>query len=208
MTQPDFTIVTTIYRREDVFWRMLDSVMMQTHANWELRLLADGPHPGLRERLDTVLRCNPRLHDRMYYEEKLRFPGTVGNLLRREGLRQARGKYVCWVGHDCILYPDYLATHWELLAGEDAVSVVRINHWQVDESRFRCFGRFPKVPAAAAQSGEIDLTCYAAPTHTARLADAFALTDKYAYNADFLNFDRLRGLLPVRESEKICAAHF
>ena len=207
MTDPDFSIITTVYRKESMLPRLIDAVMMQTHKSWELIILADGPHEVSRERVHTLCR-DPELARRISYEECLRHPDTFGNVLRAYGLTKARGKYVCWVGHDCLPYHDYLSTHWEQLNGEDALSVVHINYWKVPEIDFLFGGRFPKVHPSVAVSSQIDLTCFAAPLSTARAVGAFDQSMRYAYDADYITFDRLRGQIPLLVSQRTCAAHF
>ena len=205
--QPDFTILTTLWEKEDMLFHLLDSVLEQTHQSWELRIIADGPHPISRERIAEMQEFDD-IRGRVHYSERTRFDGCVGNLLRSWGLREAIGKNVCWIGHDCLLYRDYLATHWEHLQEQPCLSVVHINHWHVCEKECRRRGRFPKKDPKIVQSSEIDLTCYACPTEAALRINAFDESIKYEYNADYITFDRLRGILPVVSSEKVCAAHF
>lgn len=207
MTNPDFSIITTLYKTENLLPRLVDCVLMQTHPSWELIILADGPHPITRERVDQI-RERSGFGDRISYEERLRHTDTYGNALRGYGLEVARGRYVCWAGHDCLLYHNYLATHWELLQQEDALSVVHINYWKVPENDFLYGGRFPKVHPSVAVSSQIDLTCYAAPLTAAKAVNAFDEGMRYAYNADYITFERLRAHLPLVVSERTCAAHF
>ena len=206
--QPDFTIITTLYEREDMLFPLLDSVLEQTHASWELRIIADGPHPISRKRIADLQQEFPDIRSRVHYSERTRFEGCVGNLLRGWGVRDACGRNVCWIGHDCILYRDYLATHWEHLKEAPCLSVVRINHWHVCEKECRRRGVFPNKDPKVVQSSEIDLTCYACPVEAALAVNAFDESIKYQYNADYITYDRLRQVLPVVASDKVCAAHF
>ena len=205
--RPDFTILTTLWDTEDHLIKLIDSVLEQTHQSWELRILADGPHPATRERM-AKLQTFDDLRGRLHYSERTRFEGCVGNLLRGWGIREAAGKNICWIGHDCILYRDYLETHWQHLQDQECLSVVHINHWHANDKKFARYGRFPVKDPNEVQSGEIDLTCFACPTRFALQVNAFDESVKYRYDADFDTFDRLRRVLPVVCSPKVCAAHF
>jgi glycosyltransferase involved in cell wall biosynthesis len=134
-----FSIVMTVYERETLFPHALYSVLQQTHDDWELIIMADGPHPSVSRDVDLLVsdkyhgRWGRRsLAGRIEYHEKNNVPrGTVGNPLRRAGLELASGDYICFMGHDCVYDKDYLSAHIENIkrAGAACVSLVYVLYW-------------------------------------------------------------------------------
>ena len=137
-----FTIVMTVYKREELFLHALYTVLQQDYTDWELIILADGPHPSAEAATKLIKNDQyhafwerPNLTERIHYHSCKRAPkGTVGNSLRRRGLKLATGDYVCFVGHDCLLDKDYLSTHKANIekADRNCVSVVSALYWTED----------------------------------------------------------------------------
>ncbi|HYJ80601.1 MAG TPA: glycosyltransferase family A protein, partial [Longimicrobiaceae bacterium] len=72
----------------------MDSVLAQTHADWELLVLDDGSDDGTAEYLAALVREDPRVRT-------VALPHT-GNLarLRNEGIARARGRWVAFLDSD------------------------------------------------------------------------------------------------------------
>ena len=132
-----FTIVMTAYKREELFLHALYTVIQQDYPDWELIVIADGPHPNIERAVDLVKEDQyqafwdrPSIPSRISYHELAKSPaGTVGNPGRRAGLELATGDYICFVGHDCLIDKNYLSTHKSLIdkKGAPCVSVVSVS---------------------------------------------------------------------------------
>lgn len=134
-----FSIVMTVYEREDLFPHALYSVLQQKFDDWELIVLADGSHPSAARDVALILEDKYQglwgrrpVRGRISYNEQMDVPrGTVGNPLRRTGLELATGDYVCFLGHDCIYDNDYLLAHLANIEASEkpCVSVVSVLYW-------------------------------------------------------------------------------
>jgi len=209
-----FTVVMTVFEREYYVPHAIESVAWQTHENWELLIYADGPHPATRYTVSDLRQKRPELRSRVRYVEQLANPGGYGNLLRQQGLSEARGEYICFLPHDCLYHPRYLSTHVAALESSLCVSVVKSRHWgwpDLARAELPLFcGSMPVdgVPVCDVRSGQIDLCCLGFSTSTARGCDIFSSADADRVAADYLAFDKLRQDYPVVESSEFLAAHF
>ena len=235
-----FTIVMTVYKREELFLHALYTVLQQDYTDWELIILADGPHPDTEAAVELITNDRyhafwdrPNLPGRIQYHSCKRAPeGTVGNPLRRRGLKLATGDYVCFTGHDCLLDKDYLSTHKANIekADCDCVSVVSALYW-TDNTPYLNWIREAGGPAAAqggiptfigkipwsftgqidlqkSVMGELDLTCFCFPVSESKQVGVFSKDMDYAYDADFQSFAKLRDVVPVVFNPKVAAGHF
>ena len=207
-----FTVVMSVWQRELYVPHAIQTVLWQTYANWELLIYADGPHPATQAMVAGLLAKRPDLRDRIRYIEGQPVPGTYGNRLRRQGLEEARGEYVCFLPHDCLLQPQYLETHAAVLAGQPCVSLVREDFWLCprrglgDMPEFE--GSMPTKPPGQILPTNIDILCMAFRTQLARECDVFGEDLATCYAGDYWSFDRVRVKYPVIFTDKLLAAHF
>jgi glycosyltransferase involved in cell wall biosynthesis len=217
--------VITVFRRISLLPRALFSVLTQTGdpgPTWELLILADGPHPRGEAMIREFLEREPIYQDQISYATLPHSPGCWGNVARRVGLLKARGRYTCFLGHDCLLRQNYLAAHAEnigdVAGGPSVLSVVDVHYWRTrdmrdhrrDLGREVYHGTLPKrgVRPQDWVVGDIDLTCIAFPTGEAVRSDLFGAGTATQYTADSLGFLALREHLPVRYRPGVVAAHF
>lgn len=210
--RPLFTVVMTVYQREYLVSRALESVVWQTYADWELRVLADGPHPVAKAAVHS-LHTRPGLTGRLTYYEAQHKPGAFGNSLRRLGRDSAVGDYLCFLSHDCLLHPDYLAAHAMNFHCGAGVSVVGTQHWSVPpgSAATACpiyCGTLPKSPPETAGESQIDLTNMAFRTDAARACNIFQPSHDGVYHADYLAFAAVREAMPLRYDSRILGLHF
>ena len=212
-----FTVVVTVYEREYLIPRILHSLCAQKHEGWNAIFLSDGPHT---EALGSVRTFARRVSLPISWMTADRRRGLWGNHLRRRGLEEATGDYVCFIGHDCLIDSDYLSTHAEAIATcpGNPLSIVQCRYWTTrDDKTHRSSGveRFKGViPAEAVkppenfQQGDVDLTCVAFPREAALKHGAFSSDLMQRYNADWLSFDKCREFLPVVFTPDVVCAHF
>lgn len=198
-----FSIVMTAYDTWSLLPRALSTIVQQEWRDWELLLVSDGPAPTGAYSPHRLLRqIERRLPGRrLELWELPAAPGCFGNRGRNFALAHARGEYVCWVNHDNLLAPRYLAAHAEN-AGRVAgcVSVVDIDYWKDDVYH----GRYPR----ALRQSRIDLLNFAVPLELARSVNAFGGAMETVYAADWLVFDACRRRTPVEWTRQLAGAHF
>jgi len=198
----EFTVVITVWRRERFLPHAIQSVLVQTHRDWEILVFSDGRSRRTREVVDQLREEVP-----IRYRALPRKPRLRGNHLRRAGLEDARGSHVCIVGHDCVLYPTFLETHARGIGGDpDAVSVVPVDYWKDFELR----GPYPRGrDLMRVGEGDIDLLCVAFPRKLSLRAGCFGPPMRRFRHADYLSFDALRKLRPpIFADGPTQAAHF
>jgi glycosyltransferase involved in cell wall biosynthesis len=215
-----FTVVMTVWQRLNMLPRAFFSVLAQTYPDWELVIVADGKHREAEDMIYEFLVRESEYQSRVTYLTTVRAKGAWGNKARRQGLLRARGRYTCFMGHDCILGSTYLAAHAETIAAVDGpvLSIVDVQYWRTrdlaDPTRElkleAYYGVMPRRirPQEEWAIGDIDLTCVAYPTREAIDHDLFGAAVAWNYTADTEGFVALRAHLPVRYRPGIVAGHF
>lgn len=101
--QPLVSIITPCYNSADFITKTLDSVIEQTHKNWELLIIDDKSKDKTCEVVESFMlkHANIRL-------VKLAENGGVANA-RNVGLDEAKGKYVAFLDSDDIWLNEKLA---------------------------------------------------------------------------------------------------
>lgn len=99
---PLISIVVPCYKSKKLFLlQMIDSVMKQTYANWELLLLDASPEYEVVKKASGVFRDK-----RVRYFNLGKNKGIVGNT--NEGIKAAKGDFIAFLDHDDLLEPDAL----------------------------------------------------------------------------------------------------
>ena len=95
---PEFSIIVPIYKVEAYLHQCIDSILAQTYSNFELILVDDGSPDNCGKICDEYAQKDSRIkviHQR----------NSGVTIARKTGVRNATGKYVCWVDGD-----DYIAS--------------------------------------------------------------------------------------------------
>jgi glycosyltransferase involved in cell wall biosynthesis len=197
-----FSVAITVYKTEHFLPHAVQTVLAQTLSDWEVRVYSDGRAPAC----ETVVR---QLEGRIpiFYRRIARKRGAYGNRLRRIALEESRGTHVCYLGHDCLLYPTYLEAHARNIAGrKDALSVVPVAYWK----NYLLRRGMPAAPdLMTLGEGEIDLLCIAYPRELSLTLGCFGPDMERIRCADFLSYDRLRRYsAPIYTHMPEQAAHF
>jgi glycosyltransferase involved in cell wall biosynthesis len=110
---PMFSVVMPTYNRSHVIWKAISSVLVQTHASWELIVVDD-------ESTDATLRVLEEFADARIRTASVPHGGP--SRARNEGLALARGEYVAYLDSDNTWAPDFLERFATVIAGsEDAM---------------------------------------------------------------------------------------
>lgn len=102
--EPLFSIIVPLYKTPlGFFWEMVESVRSQTYAKWELVLVNASPEDSaLCENAQRAVAEDERIRLVTLDENK----GITLNT--NEGIRAAKGDFLCFFDHDDILEPDAL----------------------------------------------------------------------------------------------------
>jgi glycosyltransferase involved in cell wall biosynthesis len=215
-----FSIVMTVYQRVDYLLHALFTVIAQTYPHWELFILADGPHPDAEYLVQDYRRAEPRWADRITYDTIApRKPQTFGNLVRRAGLERATGHYTVFLGHDCLLLPNYLTAHVENIEAvlpKPIVSSVEVACWcrrpsVVDPAAHPLpvyVGVLPRMDLDRAMPGDLDLTGLAFPTKIAQDVGVFGPAMQFEYCGDFRSYQVMMPHVGYRQRAGVVAGHF
>ena len=116
------SIVVPIYNAEKYLNECLDSILIQTFADWECILVDDGSTDNSRSICDNYVKNDSRF--RLYHKEN----GGVSSA-RNDGLDHSHGKYVCFVDSDDILIPEALEILISSAMSENS-DIVCANAWR------------------------------------------------------------------------------
>jgi len=101
MSQPLISIITATYNRSNILGFTISSVLASLYENWELLVVGDACTD------DTESVVNSFGDPRMRF---INLPQNVGEQSgpNNEGLRQAQGRYIAFLNHDDLWFPDHL----------------------------------------------------------------------------------------------------
>lgn len=99
--KPDITVVIPSYNHGPYIQQAIDSVLLQTHDNWELIVIDDGSTDNTRELLDAKYRGNPKIQ--LVYQENCGAHHAINR-----GISQACGRYISILNSDDIYHQDRL----------------------------------------------------------------------------------------------------
>ena len=102
--KPFFSIIVPTYNQAHYLRGALDSLIAQTDPDWEAVVINDGSTDQTPEILDAYAN-----RDRRFLIIHKLNGGTASAL--NEGLKQAKGDWVCWLSSDDMFEPDKLALH-------------------------------------------------------------------------------------------------
>lgn len=102
INQPLISVIVPTYNCADFLPTTIRSVLAQTHQNWELLILDDGSTDS------TEAVVAPFLTDSRIQYTRLPKQDSCGAKVRNIGYRQSKGRYVCFLDSDDLLYPTSL----------------------------------------------------------------------------------------------------
>jgi hypothetical protein len=99
---PQVTVICPTFNRKALLRCALRSVLNQDFSDFEVRVVGDGCTDGTEEIIAGL--NDPRLH-------WFNFPKNTGSQTQpnNEGLRQARGRFIAFIGHDDLWMPWHLS---------------------------------------------------------------------------------------------------
>ncbi|MDQ0346349.1 glycosyltransferase family 2 protein [Ancylobacter vacuolatus] len=111
-----FSVILATYNRAGIIEQAIDSVLAQTHGNFELVIVDDGSTDGTQERLNA--RYGAELaQGRLVY---LRFSRNLGiSAARNAGLLVARHPWIAYIDSDNTIRPHFLDSFARRIVGRD-----------------------------------------------------------------------------------------
>lgn len=151
---PIFSVIIPTYNRPFLCARAVKSVVDQTETSWELQIVDDGSNDITRQLVDSFK--DSRIH---YKWQENAGAGSA----RNHGIRNANGKFICFLDSD----DEFLPNHLEVLKG-----LIQI-HGMTDGFYFSLgyiqdnFGRYPspdyrstpEIPIRIGESPDINGIC-------------------------------------------------
>src|SRR6478752_5453877 len=98
-----FSIIIPVYNRSHLLGETIDTVLMQSHPNFEIIIVDDGSTENIKKVLDDKYSIEPRLK---YFHKQNEERGAARNF----GLKQAKGDYAVFFDSDDFMKPHYLGT--------------------------------------------------------------------------------------------------
>ena len=109
VTAPDvplFSVLVPTYNQVRFLPAALDSLLAQTYSNWEAVVVNDGSTDDTAQVMREYATRDNRF--KMFHKPN----GGVGSALN-EGIRQARGQWICWLSSDDLFEPNKLEIHFK-----------------------------------------------------------------------------------------------
>lgn len=100
-SDPIISIIIPCYNSENFIDELLASIINQTFEDFEVIVVNDGSTDGTKKRVENWLRTDNRVK---YFEQQNKGLCESHNA----GAQIAKGKFICSIGHDDILHPQYL----------------------------------------------------------------------------------------------------
>ncbi len=105
---PFFSVLVPNYNQADYLPEALESLRHQSFADWEAVVVDDGSTDRTREVMEEYARRDRRI--RCLHKTN----GGVSSALN-EGMKQARGEWICWLSSDDFFEADKLRVHSEAI---------------------------------------------------------------------------------------------
>lgn len=124
--QPTFTIIIPTYNQASYLGQALDSLIAQTEPDWEAIVVNDGSTDSTAEVMQSYAAQDSRI--RIFDKQN----GGTGSALN-VGLRQAKGKWICWLSSDDLFDSRKLEIHRQYIAAEPQTSFFHTHFYLLNE---------------------------------------------------------------------------
>jgi glycosyltransferase involved in cell wall biosynthesis len=104
------SVIVTTYNREDALDAVLRSLARQTDANFEVVVADDGSKPATAKMIEGWKAQIGHRVEHVWHEDR----GFRAAEIRNRAILAARGAYCIFLDGDCIVRPDFVATHRRL----------------------------------------------------------------------------------------------
>lgn len=109
--QPLISIIIPTYNRAHLLGETLESIILQTHENWECIVIDDGSEDYTTELMEFYIALDLRI---FYFKRPVgRLKGA--NSCRNFGFEQSKGQYINWFDDDDLMHPQKLERQLKFL---------------------------------------------------------------------------------------------
>lgn len=119
-SEPLVSIIIPTYNRADLIGETLDSILAQTHKNWEAIVVDDGSSDTTDTLMETYMQKDVRIQ---YFKRPSKFP-KGGNVCRNIGLENMKGDFVVFFDSDDLMTEDHVRLKLDGFTQEDIDFVV------------------------------------------------------------------------------------
>lgn len=111
MSAPLISIIIPTYNRANMVSNTLDSILLQTYANWECIIVDDGSTDNTADVINDYILKDSRFQ----YVARPTYKAKGPNSCRNYGFQQSKGVYVNWFDSDDVYLPNALEKFVEIL---------------------------------------------------------------------------------------------
>ncbi len=127
-SQPLFSVIVPTYNQAEFLPVALDSILSQTYDNWEAIVVNDGSTDQTVEVMNGYAKKDARI--RIIHKTN----GGVASALN-EGIKTARGEWICWLSSDDMFEPEKLEVHLQAIKENPDIRFFHTNYFLFDEER-------------------------------------------------------------------------
>lgn len=134
-----FSVIIPLYNKAPYVGRALDSVLAQSFADYELRVVDDGSTDGSAEEVKRRMKTDARLV-RLQGEQRFAFIQKTHagvSAARNAGIAQAKGTFLCFLDADDAWEPDFLAEMAACIKAHPRAHLYASNYFYVKNGRSR-----------------------------------------------------------------------
>ncbi len=125
------SIVIATYNRANLISETIDSVLLQTHRNWELIIVDDGSIDNTEEVVTKYTKNDNRINFFKRPKNRLKGPNSSRNF----GIEKSNGIYILSLDSDDWLLPDYLKNKIKVLIDKPDIDGVLSKTIMVDDNK-------------------------------------------------------------------------
>ena len=108
MTKLFFSIILPTFNRSDFLPYAIESVLKQSYKNWELIIVDDGSTDNTKEVVEKFVKANNSI---IYLHQK----NKERSAARNNGIKEAKGDFVCFLDSDDIFHKTHLEEFYKLI---------------------------------------------------------------------------------------------
>jgi glycosyltransferase involved in cell wall biosynthesis len=136
-----YSVIVPTYDRVDDLETCLESLVVQTAKNFEVIIVDDCSGPETRAFVETFIAKYPHIPSRYVRQEKNGGHGKA----RNAGMAIARGEILLFTDDDCILPPEWVATHADAHVRYPEAAGVGGWYWPPADRPKNVFDRFYEI---------------------------------------------------------------
>ena len=115
--RPEISVILPFYNRANYFNRCLDSLLSQSHKNWELIGIDDGSEDNSFEVFENYQKANSNI--KLFRQKNMKLP-----LARNRGIKESSGKFITFLDSDDEYGKDHLLKRIEYMNDHPEVDLI------------------------------------------------------------------------------------